>query len=83
MVIFQNGKDIVKAKKDEISNLVKSLKTLTIYNSTEEIIKSIKSTEDYAKIIIDILLEFDKKIKEELRCLRTIAKCKTFRKLLL
>ena len=58
------GSDIeVKSKKEAISDLIKSLKELTIYESENEIISSINMTKDYAKVIIEILLELDKKIK--------------------
>lgn len=60
----RGSEEEVKSKKEDINNVVKSLKELTVYESIEEIISSIKETRDYAKIIIDILLEFDKKIKE-------------------
>lgn len=54
----------VKIKKDNINNLIKVLKELTIYESPDQIESSINMTKDYAKIIVDILLEFDAKIKD-------------------
>ena len=58
------GSDIeVKSKKEAINDLIKLLKELTIYESEDEITSSINMTKDYAKAIIEILLELDKKIK--------------------
>ena len=60
----RGSEEIVKIKKEDINNVVKSLKELTNYESVNEIIHSLKETKDYAKIIIDILIEFDYKIQE-------------------
>lgn len=60
----RGSEEVVKNKKDDINSIVKSLKELTVYESTDEILSSLKDTKDYARIIIDILLEFDSKTKE-------------------
>ena len=54
----------LKRLKGEISDLIKEIKELAVYESEEEIIESIKSTYPTVKIIIEIILEFTKRVME-------------------
>ena len=54
----EQGKKI----KETISELIKEIKLLTIYQSTEEMKEEILSTKSNAKVIIEIIKELDKKL---------------------
>ena len=54
----------LKKLKSEIADIIKEIKELAIYESEDEIIKSIKSTYPTIKIIIEIILEFTKRVME-------------------
>lgn len=54
--------DELKKKKDQITKEIKNLSDFTSYESVETIINDIKSTIPYAKSIIKIINEFDKKL---------------------
>lgn len=60
----QGSAEIVKEKKEELSNIIKDLKGYVKYKDIEEIKNSLYNTKDYAEIIIEILLELDKQVKE-------------------
>ena len=58
----------LKKLKSEISDILKEIKTLAIYESEEDIITSIKSTYPTVSIIIELILEFTDRVmkyKEE------------------
>ena len=54
----------LKVLKCEISDLVKEIKELAIYESEEEILESIKSTYPIVSVIIKIILEFADRVME-------------------
>ena len=54
--------DSLKVLKSEISDIIKELKSLAIYQDTLEIKESIKSTYNTVKVIIDIILEFTNRV---------------------
>lgn len=56
--------DELKRLKSEISDIIKEIKGLVVYQDEEEIYESIKSTYPTVKIIIDIILEFTNRIME-------------------
>lgn len=60
----QGSEEIVKEKKEEINNIIKEIKDLTMYQDEEEIKNNLYQTKDYAEIIVKILIELDSKIKE-------------------
>ena len=53
-----------KATKTELKNLIDELKELTKYENITEIKENIKSTKDYAEIIVDIILKLDEKLNQ-------------------
>ena len=56
--------DYLKKLKSEISDNIKEIKKLAIYESEEEIIKSIKSTYPTIEIIIKLILEFTSRVMQ-------------------
>ena len=60
----KNSEDVAKEYKENINDIVKELKELTMYDSETYLVKSLKSTEDYVKIIIDIIKELDNEINK-------------------
>ena len=52
----------LKKLKSEISDIIKEIKALAIYDSKEEILTSIKSTYPTVKIIIELILEFTNRV---------------------
>ena len=54
----------LKTLKENLSDELKSIKSLLIYGSCEEMKKSLILTQDYSNIIIEILNVFDSKIME-------------------
>ena len=54
----------LKKLKSEISDIIKEIKALSIYESEEEILSSINATYDTVKIIIEIIQKFTKKVME-------------------
>lgn len=56
--------DYLKKLKSEISDNIKEIKKLAIYESEEEIIKSIKSTYPTIEIIIKLILEFTNRVMQ-------------------
>lgn len=64
----RGSEEEAKRQKEKMGSLLKELKELCIYDSTEAIQKSILACQDYVSVILDILIELDKKItayKEE------------------
>lgn len=55
--------EIVKEKKESLSDLIKNLKGYLKYQNTQEIKDSLYRTQEYAEVIVEILLELDKKTK--------------------
>lgn len=53
-----------KAIKGKISDILKEIKGLVRFNSQEEMLEIIKSTQDYLEVIIDIIKKLDKKIND-------------------
>ncbi len=53
-----------KTTKTELKNLIDELKELTKYENITEIKENIKSTKDYAEIIVDIILKLDEKLNQ-------------------
>ena len=63
MPIAPRGSDEeLKRLKSEISDIIKEIKALAIYESEEEIISSIKSTYSTVKIIIELIIEFTNRV---------------------
>ena len=60
----KNSEDTAKEIKDNISKIIKEVKSLCKYANIDEIKKQILLSKDYVKIIIDIILELDEKINE-------------------
>ena len=56
--------DTVKEKKENIVNIIKSLKSLTLYENEEDIKAKLMSTYDYASVIVSILQKLDEEIKK-------------------
>lgn len=52
-----------KRIKKEITKLLKEIENLTKYEDENHIKRTIESTKDYAQIIVEILIELDKKMK--------------------
>ena len=52
----------LKQLKGEISDIIKEIKALAIYENEEEILNSIKSTYDTVQIIIEIILAFTNRV---------------------
>ena len=52
----------LKQLKSEISDLIKEIKSLAIYESEEEILNSIIKTYPTVKIIIEIIIEFTNRV---------------------
>ena len=57
-----NTEEIVKEKKEEINEVIKSIKELTKNKDLEEIKDNILLTKDYIEIILEIILKLDKRI---------------------
>ena len=53
-----------KKAKEKLADILKTLGKMCIYESREYIKSTILFTKDYVKTIIDIILEFDKKVSE-------------------
>lgn len=60
----KNSEEEVKKIKDQISETIKNLKELTKYESVDYIKNTIYQTKEYAEIIIDIIINIDKKLNE-------------------
>lgn len=58
----KNSDDDLKYLKENISEIIKDIQEISIYDNIEEIRESILSTEDYTKIIIKIILRLDKEL---------------------
>lgn len=58
----KNTEEEAKKIKEDMSALLKELISLTSYQDKKEIKESIYKTKDYVEIIINIILEFDKRI---------------------
>ena len=56
--------DDAKNIKNEISNLLKEIDKMTIYENENEILESLDKTEDYINIIIKIIKDLDKKVNK-------------------
>lgn len=61
---LKKGMDDLKPYKEKISNLLKDILKLTIYENEEEIKTAIIKTKDYVEIIIYIILKLDTKFSE-------------------
>ncbi len=61
---LKKGMDDAKPYKEKISNILKDLKKVCIYENREDIINSLLETKDYISIIIKIIKEVDKEYKE-------------------
>lgn len=64
MPILRGAEDSAKVIKDEIKNLINELRELTKYNNLEEIKNSIYITKDITYIIIELVKELDKRVRE-------------------
>lgn len=60
----KGSEEEAKNIKTDISNIIKELKELTIYEDINLIKNTIYQTKDYAQVIIDIILKLDKKLNE-------------------
>ncbi|MCI9434409.1 MAG: UvrD-helicase domain-containing protein [Bacilli bacterium] len=58
----KNSDGDLKYLKENISEIIKDIQEISIYDNIEEIRESILSTEDYTKIIIKIILRLDKEL---------------------
>lgn len=58
----RGSEEEVKAKKEEINNLVKELKKMTKYETEKEIKENLLLTKDYAEIICQIIIEFTSRL---------------------
>ena len=58
----RGSEELAKTYKEEITDIIDSLKDLTFYSSEEELKTSLLSTCNYVKVIIDIIKELDSKI---------------------
>ena len=61
---LNKASDEEKKYKEEISDIIKDINNLTIYDNEEDMINEILDTKDYVSIIIDIIKELDKKVME-------------------
>ena len=61
---LMNLDEDAKLIRDELKKSLKELENLTRYDSLEEIYNSLTQNQKYVKVIIDIILEIDKKINE-------------------
>lgn len=61
---LKKGMDDLKPYKEKISNLLKDILKLTIYENEEEIKTAIIKTKDYVEIIIYIILKLDTKFSK-------------------
>lgn len=59
----KNSDEQLKKIKENISNTIKEIKSICIYDSLDEIKNSILLTKNYAEIIIEIIEEIDEQIK--------------------
>lgn len=59
---LNKASDEEKKYKEEISDIIKNINNLTIYDNEEAMIEEILVTKDYVSIIIDIIKELDKKV---------------------
>lgn len=59
----KNSDEQLKKLKENISNTIKEIKSICIYDSLDEIKNSILLTKNYAEIIIEIIEEIDEQIK--------------------
>ena len=62
--IPKDSEDDIKKLKDEISKILKEFETLCRFSSEKEIEESLKQTENYIRIIIKIIKEYDSQIME-------------------
>lgn len=60
----RGSEDVTKEKKECVVAIIKSLKDLVTYEDEEDIKTKLKSTYDYANIIVFILQKIDQKIKK-------------------
>ena len=60
----KNSEDFAKEYKENISDTIKELKDLTMYESMSYLYESLNSTKDYVKIIIEIINELDDEINK-------------------
>ena len=59
----RNSEEELKNIKSKISDIIKEISGLLIYQNTDEMVSEISKTKDFIKVIIDILLELDKRVK--------------------
>lgn len=62
--IARGVSDITKEYKEKISNTIKEIKKLVIYDNYDSIKEGILKTKNYVKEIIDIIKELDSKVSE-------------------
>ena len=62
-IVPRGSSEELKTLKSEISEIIKEIKELAIYQNEEEIRESIKSTYNTVKVIIDLILEFTNRVK--------------------
>lgn len=62
--IPKDSEDDIKKLKDEISKILKEFEALCRFSNEKEIEESLKQTEDYIRIIIKIIKEYDSQIME-------------------
>lgn len=60
--IAKGVSDTTKEYKDKISNTIKEIKKLVIYNNYDSIKSGILKTKDYVEEIITIIKELDKRV---------------------
>lgn len=60
----KNTEEEAKKIKDQITSMIKEIKSLIIYNDSEEIKKELLSTKDNTLMIVKIVLELDKLFRE-------------------
>ena len=63
-IVPRGSADELKVLKSEISDLLKEIKSMSVYENVEEMRNSIVSTYPTVKVIIEIILEFTKRIME-------------------
>lgn len=59
----RNSEEIVKNSKNKISELIKEIKELCIYENKNSIRESLLSTKEYTTSIVDILIKLDDKLE--------------------